>query len=247
MKIKSLTIALVSLGGLFILSMFISLAGGETVRNYFFRELAYQIIVEKTTQKAENDSAKAMLLYHFVRTTVLKPDTNELTADKNPFETLRYGKGSCDQQANLLITLAGICGLKGQLVFLFGNDSVSRHSVCELQIGGDYVMFDTFYGQVLETPDKRIAGIDDIQKNNFIKPEKSIAPPAHYFQLFDKVNPYRVFMNNEIKPHKLLLRKTVAIWYSLFNGKVLKTYLQGYFYCDKTNKTEQQRINFLLF
>jgi len=247
MKVKKFFIAALAGFLVFYLSLFITLVAGQQIRDYFFREFAYQAVTKRIIGKAESDSAKAVLLYNYVSRNISAPMAGEVITDENPFETLVKGAGSCDQQSNLLITLAGVGGIKGRLVFLYGNDNISHHSVCELELENKYRMFDPFYTQVLLTSENKLAGIDDIQEQNILPGMERNELPLDYFSIFEKENPYRVFLTNELPLTKNFARKAVGAWYFLFDGFLLRAYTKAYLFTDKAGDGREKRIRKLLF
>ena len=226
----------------FCLLPFISLFLGTKIRDFCFRELSYRVLYNKLTEGCVGDSVKIMKLYEFVIENSSVPPRSYKFKDVNPFEILKDGIGFCDQQANLLITLAGIGGIKGNLVFLYGYDSVSHHSVCELELNDKFRMFDPFYKMFFLTNSNTLASFNDIQNGKIKFPQNSSLLPREYFKLFEKQYPKKIFMTNNISTSKKVMRKITSIWYSIFGGVLLKPYIYSYFIFDNSNEINKKRI-----
>lgn len=229
----------------FFLIPFLSLFVGKKIRDFCFREISYQILFDKATAGQESDSAKSVQLFKFVNENVSVPNENFNVNDDNPFNIIIEGTGYCDQQANVLITLASVGGIKGNLLFLYGYDSVSHHSVCELKINGKYRMFDPFYKLLLLTKNHEMASFDDIQKGNLKCQPKSSLMPRNYFRLFEKKYPRRIFISNNFSVSKKVIRKIFKSWFSVFRF-ALKPYIHTYFIFDNSNELKKKRIIKLL-
>ncbi|MBL7068277.1 MAG: transglutaminase domain-containing protein [Candidatus Omnitrophica bacterium] len=162
-KIRILCVALMVLFVIFILAPFLMLLGPDRFRDYIHRELVYEVIVSKLTEGVKRDREKALILMDFVEAHVLPHPVGSRVIDKHPLNDLIRGMGSCDQMANTLITLARKANIKGRLIFLYGYDSVSHHSVCDLYIDGRFRIFDPFIGSVFVDKEDNMAGFRDMQ------------------------------------------------------------------------------------
>ena len=231
----------------FCLIPFLSLFAGKKIRDFCFREISYQILFDKATAGYEGDSAKSIQLYKFVNENVSVPNENFIAKDDNPFDIIIDGVGYCDQQANILITLACVGGIKGNLVFLYGFDSVSHHSVCELKINGKYRMFDPFYKLFFLTKSHNMAGINDIQKGNLMGLTDISSMPKNYFRLFEAKYPNRIFISNNFSFSKKVFRKILRTWHLVFSNFSLKPYIHAYFIFDNSNELKKKRIKKLLY
>ncbi len=231
----------------FYLIPFITLFSGTKKRDFCFREISYGILSDKLTTGCRDDSARIIQVYMFVIENISAPPQNFKLRDGNPFDIILDGVGSCDQQANVLLTLAGISGIKGNLLFLYGYDSVSHHSVCELQLNDKYKMLDPFYNQLFLTTNNNLASVNDIQNGNIKYPKDSSSMPSGYFRLFEKKHPIKIFMTNKISFPKKVVRKIINIWCSIFGDILLKPYMYTYFICDNSNEIKKNRIKKMLY
>jgi hypothetical protein len=226
---------------------FITLLSGANNREIIFREISYRMFYDKLSVGCKDDSAKAINIFKFVKENISAPPLKFQVKDKSPFDVIIESIGSCDQQANVLITLAGIGGIKGNLIFLYGYDSISHHSVCELQINNEYRMFDPFYNQLFLTNNGNLSSINDIQSGNVKFPKDSSLIPNGYFRLFEKKYPLKMNMTNNIPFCKRVVRKFINEWCSIFGGIILKPYVSAYFICDNSNENKKNRIRKLFY
>jgi len=231
----------------FSITPFITFFLGAKYRKSCFIEISYRVLFDKLTNDCGVDSTRALRIYEFVINNISVPQQNFQSRDENPFDIILDGFGYCDQQANALISLAGMAGIKGNLIFLYGSDSISRHSVCELKIKDKYIMFDPFYDQLFLTINNNLASIDDIQNGNIKYPQDSSSIPKRYFRLFEKKYPYKIFMTNKISFSKRVVRNFIDGWCNIFGEVLLKPYLFLYFIWDNSNERERNKIKKLLY
>ena len=113
--------------------------------NKISRQSYYNNIYHNICSKNDSDSLKIIKCFEYVANNIEAPGHFIQTKGLNPKQIIEKGYGSCDQQSNLLITILEKGGFPGKLVFLFDNDSISLHSVCEIKIGDRSIMLDPFY------------------------------------------------------------------------------------------------------
>jgi hypothetical protein len=216
--------------------------------------LMFSIIAERSTRRCEDDSAKAMSIFKFVTNNLIPPDKFHLPNDHSVFDILMYKYSTCDQQAHVMINLARHVGINGRLIFLYGNDSISHHSVCDLEINGKYRMFGPFFNKVFYTKQNCLASIEEIQngmieKRRLTFPNRFNLTSENYYHLFDKKYPYKIFKDNKI--HYDIKEKRDHLifdsWYSVFGDFGLKPYLFCYFKHNNISKLKQKRIIELLY
>jgi hypothetical protein len=225
---------------------FLSLFTGVWIRNYCFKEISYRIIYNKLTDFCEGDSCRAMRIFTFVSENVSVPLQGHPVKDGSPFDILCKGYGYCNQQAHLLITIAAMGEMKGNLIFLRGYDSVSHHSVSELYIGDKYIILDPFYHQIFNTKKNEMAGFRDIAIGD-CKPSKNESSlPEEYFQYFEKKFPPQIYITNEVSFQKRIGRVITKAWCNIFEGILVKPYASLYFIVDNSNEAKKNRISRLL-
>ena len=170
-----------------------------------------------------------------------------VTPDGHVWNILVNGVGSCDQQSNLLITLASLCEIPGQLVFLYGSSNISRHTVAELTVHGRNVMYDPFYRQIFLNESGLPAGIDEIISGNLKPLTPDTLRPDEYLDYFDESFPPVVYMNNKTGFKKRNFRNLVKIWDQLFAGILMRPYAELYWFVTSTPDTSKKRQRELFF
>jgi len=62
----------------------------------------------------------------------------------------------------VLLALCEAAGFSGRMIWLYGSDSISHHTVAEVFYDGKYHMVDPFYKLRYYLADAKIASVDDI-------------------------------------------------------------------------------------
>ncbi len=191
-------------------------------KNKISRQLYYNNIYHNICSKNDSDSLKIIKCFEYVANNIEAPGHFIQTKGLNPKQIIEKGYGSCDQQSNLLITLLEKGGFPGKLVFLFDNDSISLHSVCEIKIGDRNIMLDPFYKVFFYNKNRKMASLSDISIGNIINQSES-SVPRNYLELFNKEYPKKIFRINRTKKiHQTFNKIIFNVNYILNN---LKTYL----------------------
>lgn len=215
----------------FVFFPYITLFSGSKVREYFFREISYRVIYEKITKNCHSDSARVLNLYRYVKEQIDDPPIGSKIKNGSPLDVLIEGTGYCDQQSDLLITLAGVGNIQGKLVFLFGYDSISHHAVCEILIDGKYRMFDSFYNLIFVTKNQTLASIKDIKDNQVSYMDTSMKKPEGYLKLFESKYPEITFLSNEVNVPRKAARFIIHLWIKTCGRLLLKNYFSSYLSC----------------
>ena len=213
-----------------------------------------EVMYEKSTKNCESDSSKVLALFNFVTSELITPDEKHKPKDLSPFEILKYKYAWCDQQSYVLSSLARLANIDGRIIFLYGNDTISRHTVCELKVKGKYRVFCPLFHKVFYTKQMNLASINDVQNDNLIDRKITISKGFNfneksYYELFSRKIPYKVFNTNKKNPSTensfgdLYFKK----WYSVFGDFGLKPYIYLMFKLSHTSVSDQKRINELLF
>jgi hypothetical protein len=167
-----------------------------------------EVVYQKSTKNCESDSSKVLALFNFVTSELIIPDEKHKPKDLSPFEILKYKYAWCDQQSYVLSSLARLANIDGRIIFLYGNDTISRHTVCELNVKGKYRVFCPLFHKVFYTKQMNLASIKDIQNDNLINhkvyiPQQCKLNQSAYYKLFSKEIPYKVFNTNKIDPQNI--------------------------------------------
>lgn len=98
----------------------------------------------------ESEDQIVLKLFRFVVDSIVEPTNFEKTVPKRAIEVLQTKKGSCDQQVLLFMQCLTVMDVEARMVFLFDEDSVSHHTVSEVNVNGKWGMFDPFYNRYFE-------------------------------------------------------------------------------------------------
>lgn len=191
-------------------------------KNKISRQLYYNNIYHNICSENDSDSLKIIKCFDYVANNIEAPGHFIQTKGLNPKQIIEKGFGSCDQQSNLLITILEKGGFPGKLVFLFDNDSISLHSVCEIKTGDRSIMLDPFYKVVLYNKNRKMASLGDISSGNIITQPKS-SVPKNYLELFNKEYPKKTFRINRTKKIHKTFNKIFFYVNYIYNK--LSTYL----------------------
>ncbi|OGR89158.1 MAG: hypothetical protein A2992_09845 [Elusimicrobia bacterium RIFCSPLOWO2_01_FULL_59_12] len=156
--------------------------------------------------------------------------------DKDPLNDLVRGIGWCDQQANLIVTLAQRLGIKGHILALHRKGvSVSQHSVAEVEIGGRWFMFDPSLARIYRN---RSTGsvmsareIQDAVTAGRFSDLINIVEPGEQAGLDLYAGPFRPFgVNyNQIGVLRALVRSLARLDHRLFGRLFTRVYQDAYF------------------
>lgn len=207
-------------------------------------------IAKKNTRSANSEEAKVFQLYTYVCKQIKKPhyaqvyDTTILGVNG---QHLYSGLGFCDEQCNTLLSLANAIDIKGRLLFLFGNDSISHHSVCEVKIGNHFGMLDPFYQLTLRNSRGQIASTQEIidLPKLFDKSEIPFGiSKKDYRHLFGKKYPFKIVKDNDIVqlPDEQKIHAIYACWYGIFGETGRKQLFDYYYRINHILRKDQKRI-----
>lgn len=194
-------------------------------------------IAKKITRSANSEEEKVLRLFTYVCKKINKPNqTQEYDTTILGFngQHLYSGVGFCDEQCNTLLSLANTIDIKGRLLFLFGNDSVSHHSVCEIKIANHFGMFDPFYQITKRNTKGQIASTQEIINSpsllNQTRFPSGISEKA-YLDLFGEKYPFKIVKYNTIVqlPDEQKIHAIYASWYAVF-GEFGRKQLFDYYY-----------------
>jgi Transglutaminase-like superfamily len=188
---------------LYALPFCLYLFSNANTRSFMQEQVVYKHLVDSLTQPAQSDSAKAMAIYTFVESSLKQP-TGGAPNYQRPIDVY-YGKSaSCDQQVWLLMHLLRVVDIKAHMVFLYGADSVSHHTVAAVELSpGRYAMLDPFYKLYFIDGRGRLATIGDIMKGN-VKAVGVI--PTEYFKLYETRYPFKYHSDNILNPSRRFVR-----------------------------------------
>ncbi len=121
-----------------------------------YRALLYPTVARRVTAGAatpqEAADRLAAFVYLNVRTPVGAPVIDDSAAD-----VLIRGFGYCDQAVFAFVRLLEEVGIRGRVTELRTPDGASPHTVAEVLLGGDWRVYDVFYGFTPRAPDGQVA------------------------------------------------------------------------------------------
>jgi hypothetical protein len=220
---------------------FITLILGSKIRDFYFREFCFAVILRKISKESDSEVLVANKIFKYVCKNVTKPNKNTIPIDSNPFEVLVSGKGSCDQQSNLIISLGSFIDIKGYLIYLYKpNSNISTHSICMLKTKNDLLIFDPFHKKRI---DNLIFSKLNIKKNELFHFRKFYLKNNMDFHY----NRCKFINNNDVSLERNIIRRYSDIWILFFEKTLLKSYLNSFFMLDKTNYNKEKKIKSILF
>jgi hypothetical protein len=231
---------------LFTAAPFLSLFLGSSIRDFIFRELCYRILYDKITERCLDDACVAQAVFTFASEYIAVPSPADETKDLSPLEVIADGHGWCDQQANVMITLAGMGGIEGNLLFLYGYDSISHHSVCELEVNGKFLLFDPFYQASFRTKHGERAGLNDLLADDHDPTPITGAVPDDYFRLFEETFAAQRYLSNRVSPFRHFCRWMIKLYCHAPTKHLIKLYTQAYAAIDTPNTVDMVGIDRIL-
>jgi hypothetical protein len=242
---KALVVAGLSLI-LFTAAPFLSLLLGNSVRDHVFRELCYRVLYDKITDHCSDATCVVLAVFTFASEQIAIPAPSDETKDLSPLEVIADGHGWCDQQANVMITLAGLGGIDGNLLFLFGYDSISHHSVCELEVEGKHLLFDPFYHASFKTRSGEGAGLNDLLNGDHGPGPITGAVPDDYFRLFETTYPAKHYLSNRVSPLRQFSRWMMKLYCHGPTKHLIKPYTKAYAAMDAPSTVDMDGVNRIL-
>lgn len=207
-------------------------------------------IATKNTCSANSEEDKVLQLYTYICKKIKKPnykqnyDTTILGFNG---QHLYSGLGFCDEQCNTLLALANTIDIQGRLLFLFGNDSISHHSVCEIKIANHYGMFDPLYKIILKNSKGQIASTQEIIDLPRLLDKIQIPfgiSDSDYRHLFGKKYPFKIVKYNRIVqlPDEKIIHAIYTSWYAIFWEAGRKRLFDYYYSRNQIQQKDQKRI-----
>lgn len=164
-------------------------------RNY----IVGRSLINRLDESSRNKKELANAIVQFVSDSFKTP--NQTLPERDLYQLIKDKEGFCDEQANVVLALCNYANIKGRLVFLYGSDSISHHSVAEIYLDKWYQV-DPFYGITFKgsflTPSissikKEIQLINEFQFKN---------PPSDlnaYNSLFKSDYPQKIILYNAVE------------------------------------------------
>lgn len=175
---------LLVIGAIFVLIYFLPFAilaiSGPDTRALLGESLVYHIIWEDYIDKS-NEPDKALInVSEFLNKAMQQPAPGTPPEDLSRLYLLEKGEGYCDQQVNVFLELCKAAGFKGRMIWLFGDDSVSHHTVPEFWYNNSWHMIDPYYRTWYFTHGGEIASVEQIVNRELAEEQKDTIPDIIY-------------------------------------------------------------------
>ncbi len=217
-------------------------------------DFAYTVlysIAKKESDEVNSQEEKVLKLYNYIQKHLKKPSkstSNNIRILGESGKHLVSGQGYCDEQCNTFLSLLNTLNIKGRLIFLYGNDSISHHSVCEIMIDNHYCMFDPFYGITIRDNAGKLANVKVITANvNLIKqiPKNTGISKNEYLDLYTNKHAFKIAKYNQIiqLPTERRIHSFYTLWYSVFGESNRKRLFSYYYTINHVHFKEQQSVN----
>jgi hypothetical protein len=216
-----------------------------------FSNIVLSSIAYKETQNKTKELDKAISIYSYIHKHIKKPENSKIYYTNILGQSCKYllaQKAYCDNQCNELLEIAYHANIYGRLLFLFGKDSISKHAVCELKVDNKFIMFDPYFGIVLQNNSKILLGIKEICAGNVIFPNtffRNKIEKYKYQCLYKMKYPYVIVKNNQLfkTAEEKRMISIYKFWYSVFGESNRKRLFTYYYKINKVIKEDQRRIN----
>lgn len=191
-----------------------------------FEQLAYKPLIDNLSKGAKTDSVKAIAVFEYVSNHCRQPEGNENPKYDNTYDVLTHKTASCDQQVWLLMALLRVEDIDARMVFLYGYDSISHHTVAEVNFNGHYVMLDPFYNLYVAESNKRMLSVDELTKMELEEWPRFLGfenpQLVRYPWLYSKKYPYKIHSDNKLDAPRHFIRSMLwcyqAVLGKLFTG-----------------------------
>jgi hypothetical protein len=141
-------------------SLAVTFVGAFLARHAMYNQLLLAAVAEQA--EGDGDEQVALnLLGHTVRLAPVQPEDNTVV-DDNAAGTFIRGGGWCDGVAMALVQAAELRGIPGRILFLYGADGVSPHTVAALKIDREWRVFDVQSNSAPLAEDGELATAEDI-------------------------------------------------------------------------------------
>lgn len=188
-----------------------------------YEQIVYKELCDSITKDTKTDSAKIMQVYEYVSNNCRQPQGNENPKYNTTYDVLTNKVASCDQQVWLMNTMLGTIDISAEMVFLYGYDSISHHTVSivgmlRYDTQGYKAMLDPFYHLYFLNNDGKIAIMSEITEGNIRIPDNPL--PPNYLDLYKPDYPYKRHSHNNAMSTERRYVMNMLRLYTLWLGKV---------------------------
>ena len=187
-----------------------------------------QEAIEGLTLQGKTEPEKAVILCEYLGVKVRNHKYGDQIDDIAAYEILEKGFGACDQKALVLVALAEQAGIEGHLVYLYGYDSISHHTVAELKINQSWAMFDPYFQYQFWTSANTIASVKDIVDQKVKVVNLPLIDSAKYARLFETRYPYKVIPRAKLGVKTRLDIHIMRLSYSIYGHYMTTPWISIY-------------------
>jgi transglutaminase-like putative cysteine protease len=184
--------------------------------------------IDALALQGKTEPEKAVILCEYVGAKVRNHKAGDQIDDISAYEILEKGYGACDQKALVLVALAEQAGIEGHLVYLFGYDSVSHHTVAELKINHSWAMLDPYFQHQLWISATTIASVQDIVDKKVKAVSLPLIDSANYARLFDVRYPYKVIPREKLGIKTRLDMHIMKLSYAIYGHYMATPWISIY-------------------
>jgi len=203
--------------------------------------IAGKSIVNKLEKSSVTKKELANAIVKFVSDSFKTP--NQPLPERELYQLIKDKEGFCDEQANVVLALCNYANIKGRLVFLYGADSISHHTVAEIHLDKWYQV-DPFYKITFK-------GSFIIPSISSIKSDLKLVEEFHFKNPTLNLNVYRnlfksdysenIILYNDVEYSKneKLYQRYIDYWLKVVGENIAKK-LSYYLFINKINNKHQK-------
>jgi hypothetical protein len=198
--------------------------------------LIYYLVTREELKTSSSPKKKVMDLLRITKRLIRNPYPAEKVNDVSRLHIIESGYGFCDQQANVFLALCEANGFQGRMIWLFGEDSISHHTVSEVFYDDKYHMFDPFYMKWFHKNNHEIASVNDIIIGNIDSVEFKRMPKEQR-QLYGKNYPWKIAKRTSIMMDKSWISTMIFLNSDVFGEVFYKPFIRKCNVCDTSYKS----------
>ena len=186
-------------------------------RKSYHEQFVYYVATEDCRKKAIALEEQVKLLMHEAKKLVRNPTKREDIKDVSRYSLIEAGYGYCDQQVSLFLAICRANNISGRPVYLYRENKVSHHAVCELFFDSSFHMIDPYNafwfinkkGQIASMSEIGIGAIDTAASGEI---------PEHAVKDFDGEIKWRMGKSVEASFQNAWQGKLMQLHYAIFGA-----------------------------